>query len=565
MFGYPSGGGGGGAMAPPPGPGGRRLAEHFSQVQLRDGKGQGENGGFMYDLPDDAEDMAADGSGDGMQCGSDGGAQGGGGGGLFGTGGGNTFMPPIESQGCGGAGAGDYATPADAAGAYGMYSTQDNQYCTQEGDKENYCTQEGAGIQAQTPGSMPPVGKMLKRRRPAWHNNSGVGGSQVSHGYGSQFNGSYMSNPWDSCTEQSTQETGNTRMEAPGGLFGTQGEATSGPAAGSQGMPYVIAAPRVGLSRSRKPGVKNALSSPGIARNPFLADEDAGKSNSSRPLPRLKPMPSRYRSDFREEGELGKGAYSKVFKCRRRLDGCLYAVKCSRQPLHNDGDRRHAVGEVQALAAMGSHPNLVQYFGAFEENAHLYIQLELCAGGALDSAREAGTRLTERTLIAIVANISAALAHMHSKGVAHMDVKPDNIYCTGDLHAPEECSFKLGDLGSATHLDGTHGFKEGDCRYMPAEILNDDFSALDKADVWSLGATVYELARPPPDGESTVAPLPREGPQFAAIRAGKLTLLPGLTSSFQALLKRMMERDSAKRPTAAEAASTAMKLLAQAD
>ena len=559
MFGYPSGGGGGGAMAPPPAPG-QRLAEHFSQVQLRDGKGQGENGGFMYDLPDDAEDMAADEVATGCNVARRRGAKGGAAGSSA-QAAGIPSLPPIESQGAL-AQARVTATPADAAGAYGMYSTQDSSTAP-GGRQENYCTQ--CSIRPRRRGRAPVPARCSSAGALRGCNNSGVGGSQVSHGYGSQFNGSYMSNPWDSCTEQSTQETGNTRMEAPGGLFGTQGEATSGPAAGSQGMPYVIAAPRVGLSRSRKPGVKNALSSPGIARNPFLADEDAGKSNSSRPLPRLKPMPSRYRSDFREEGELGKGAYSKVFKCRRRLDGCLYAVKCSRQPLHNDGDRRHAVGEVQALAAMGSHPNLVQYFGAFEENAHLYIQLELCAGGALDSAREAGTRLTERTLIAIVANISAALAHMHSKGVAHMDVKPDNIYCTGDLHAPEECSFKLGDLGSATHLDGTHGFKEGDCRYMPAEILNDDFSALDKADVWSLGATVYELARPPPDGESTVAPLPREGPQFAAIRAGKLTLLPGLTSSFQALLKRMMERDSAKRPTAAEAASTAMKLLAQAD
>ena len=79
--------------------------------------------------------------------------------------------------------------------------------------------------------------------------------------------------------------------------------------------------------------------------------------------------------------------------------------------------------------------------------------------------------------------------------------------------------------------------------------------------VWSLGAAVYELARPPPQGERCAPPLPREGPSFAAIRAGKLTLLPGVSSSFQALLRRMMERDASKRPSAAEAATAAQRML----
>lgn len=538
----------------------------------------------MYELPDEGDEMATESIEPAQEehtCGAAGDGEGGHAqaqanahAGLFGAaaanaanvvasqGGGHqhTFMPMVESQGgCGP----DYCTPAEGGGGVGCGGTQEPFTQTQGEDKENYCTQEGAGIVARSPGSLPPVGKVVKRRRPnMWA--GGFGPSQSSQGYGgSQFNGSVASGAWDSCTEISTQET-DRRMEAPsGGLFGTQGEATSGPTAAGGSQPFAIAAPRVGLSRARRPNpIKAALASPGVARNPFLDDE--GAAGSGRTLPRLKVLPSRYRSDFREERELGKGAYSKVFACRRRLDGCMYAVKVSRQPLHNDGDRRHAVGEVQALAAVGPHPNLVQYFGAFEEGGHLYIQLELCGGGALDAARERGERLPERALMAMVAHIGGALAHMHAKGVAHMDIKPDNVYCTADpvdAGAPGGGAFKLGDLGSACHLDGKQGFKEGDCRYMPAEILNDDFRALGKADVWSLGAAVYELARPPPRGERCAPPLPREGPSFAAIRAGKLTLLPGVSSSFQALLRRMMERDASKRPSAAEAATAAQRML----
>lgn len=74
-----------------------------------------------------------------------------------------------------------------------------------------------------------------------------------------------------------------------------------------------------------------------------------------------------------------------------------------------------------------------------------------------------------------------------------MDVKPDNIYTTSDG------SFKLGDFGCATLLapslqHATPATEEGDCRYLAAEVLAGDRGGLDKADMFALGATLYELA-----------------------------------------------------------------------
>lgn len=67
-------------------------------------------------------------------------------------------------------------------------------------------------------------------------------------------------------------------------------------------------------------------------------------------------------------------------------------------------------------------------------------------------------------------------------------------------------------------------------RYMPQEILNSASRCdLAKVDVFSLGATLYELAR--------AAPLPASGTQYQAIRQGRLTLLPQLSTHFQALIK----------------------------
>ncbi len=91
-----------------------------------------------------------------------------------------------------------------------------------------------------------------------------------------------------------------------------------------------------------------------------------------------------------------------------------------------------------------------------------------------------------------------------------MDVKPDNIF----IH--RDGSYKLGDWGRCVALAerarGDTAVDEGDARYLPLELLNDDFSALDRADAFSLGVSIYELA--------TAIALPTSGDEYSAIRRG---------------------------------------------
>lgn len=111
---------------------------------------------------------------------------------------------------------------------------------------------------------------------------------------------------------------------------------------------------------------------------------------------------------------------------------------------------------------------------------------------------------------------------MHEKGVAHLDVKPENIYVKDGV-------YKLGDFGCATLTDKSLRIEEGDSRYMPQEMLNDKYERLDKVDIFSLGASVYELVKG--------SPLPDSGPHFSNLREGKIPLLPGYTMQLQMLLK----------------------------
>lgn len=126
------------------------------------------------------------------------------------------------------------------------------------------------------------------------------------------------------------------------------------------------------------------------------------------------------------------------------------------------------------------------------------------------------------SLIIWYLQLAKALQFLHERGIAHMDVKPDNIYVKNGV-------YKIGDFGCATLMDRSLPIEEGDSRYMPSEILNDRYEHLDKVDIFSLGVTIYELVKG--------SPLPDSGPQFSNIREGKIALLPGVSMQFQCLLK----------------------------
>ncbi|KAG6553898.1 hypothetical protein Mapa_004815 [Marchantia paleacea] len=295
-------------------------------------------------------------------------------------------------------------------------------------------------------------------------------------------------------------------------------------------------------SRARLSALRRRVQSPTCLKNPFLPASDEVSAAQRRP--KASGLQgnvggnglSRYRDDFHEVQEIGRGCFSRVYKTVNRIDGCFYAVKRSHRQLRQDSERKQALTEVQALAAIGAHRNIVRYHTAWFESDYLYIQMELCECN-LSELRADGKLSLERSLIDVLWQITQALAVVHACGLAHLDVKPDNIYYVNG-------AFKLGDFGRATRLDGTIQIEEGDSRYASSEILNDDYSNLHKADIFALGATMYELSRG--------LPLPSSGVQFQALRQGKLALLPGYSLPYQLLLKDMMNPNAKLRPTAGD-------------
>ncbi|XP_072241507.1 wee1-like protein kinase 2 [Leuresthes tenuis] len=271
-------------------------------------------------------------------------------------------------------------------------------------------------------------------------------------------------------------------------------------------------------------------------------------------------MLSRYESEFLELECIGVGEFGAVYKCVKRLDGCLYAIKCSRRPLAGSANEHLALKEVYAHAVLGHHPHVVRYYSAWAEDDHMIIQNEYCDGGSLGDVivkmEAQGGQLKEAELKDLLLQVSMGLKYIHSSGLVHLDIKPSNIFIcqntsTGAASEEEDDDgpsarviYKIGDLGHVTSTSSPQ-VEEGDSRFLASEVLHEDYSHLPKADIFALGLTVLLAAGAPP--------LPQNGDQWHSLREGQLPELPQeLSPPFRGLLQSLLDPEPTRRPSARE-------------
>ncbi|XP_054633736.1 wee1-like protein kinase [Dunckerocampus dactyliophorus] len=270
-------------------------------------------------------------------------------------------------------------------------------------------------------------------------------------------------------------------------------------------------------------------------------------------------MMSRYASEFLELEKIGCGQFGAVFKCVKRLDGCIYAIKRSKKPLAGSVDEQNALREVYAHAVLGQHPHVVRYYSAWAEDDHMLIQNEYCNGGTLSDVITYNVKrlchLTELELKDILLQVARGLKYIHSMSLVHMDIKPSNIFicrrsvssCDDDDDDDDRNSsivYKIGDLGHVTRANNRQA-EEGDSRYLANEVLQEDYTDLAKADIFALALTVISA--------SGAEPLPTNGDAWHEIRQGKLPTIPQVLSpEFVSLLKLMIDPDPARRPSSSD-------------
>lgn len=187
--------------------------------------------------------------------------------------------------------------------------------------------------------------------------------------------------------------------------------------------------------------------------------------------------------------KIGEGGMGVVYKAQQLGTGQMVALKAiKRGLLLRQGLIARFHDEVR-LAASLKHPCIARVFDSGLDKQEYYYIMELIEGQPID-AYAPGAKLGLRDIVKLVVAISEAMAHAHTAGVLHLDLKPSNILVSGD-GVPHILDFGLArSVGQQPELE-TH--RAGTIGYIAPEH-SDSASSLDhRADIYSLGIILEEL------------------------------------------------------------------------
>ncbi|XP_054013062.1 serine/threonine-protein kinase 10 isoform X2 [Hylaeus anthracinus] len=248
-------------------------------------------------------------------------------------------------------------------------------------------------------------------------------------------------------------------------------------------------------------------------------------------------------------GELGDGAFGKVYKAQHRQTHQLAAAKmCA---LEGEDDLSDFMIEIDILSEC-KHPNVVELHEAYFIEGKLWMLIEYCDGGAVDSIMvELEKALTELQIAYICQHMTKGLAFLHKSKVIHRDLKAGNVLLT------MAGGVKLADFGVSAknkHTLQKHDTFIGTPYWMaPEVVLCETFrdNPYDfKVDIWSLGITLIEFAQmEPPNHE--MSPM-RVLLKIQKSDPPKLDQPGKWSKDFNDFIAKALIKDPTSRPTADE-------------
>jgi mitogen-activated protein kinase kinase kinase len=215
---------------------------------------------------------------------------------------------------------------------------------------------------------------------------------------------------------------------------------------------------------------------------------------------------------------IGAGAFGSVYLAVNLDSGSLMAVKEIKfQELSGMPNLYSQIKDELAVMEMLHHPNVVEYYGIEVHRDKVYIFEEYCQGGSLADLLAHGRIEDEGIIQVYTLQLLEGLAYLHSQGIVHRDIKPDNVLLD------HNGVIKYVDFGAAKVLAKNHRTMQrtrravdpaaaapggalggglgvnnsltGTPMYMSPEVIkNDKHGRRGAMDVWSLGCVVLEFA-----------------------------------------------------------------------
>ena len=201
---------------------------------------------------------------------------------------------------------------------------------------------------------------------------------------------------------------------------------------------------------------------------------------------------------YRVDRELGAGGMATVYLARDLRHDRDVAIKVLNPELGAVLGAERFLAEIKTTARL-QHPHILPLLDSGDADGGLYYVMPFVAGDTLRSRLAREGQLPVDEAVRIAGEVADALSHAHAAGVVHRDIKPENILLQ-DGHA------LVADFGIALaveHAGGARltqtGLSLGTPQYMAPEQAMGEKTIDARADVYSLGAVLYEaLAGEPP-------------------------------------------------------------------
>ena len=190
--------------------------------------------------------------------------------------------------------------------------------------------------------------------------------------------------------------------------------------------------------------------------------------------------------------KLGQGAFGSAYKVLNKDNNNIYVIKKIEMTNAKEEEKSQIKNEATILSGIDSQ-YIVKYYDSFSDNNSFNIVMEYCNGLDLrkfiDSHRKKKKFIEKELIYQIISDICLGIKEIHSRNLIHRDLKPDNLFISGDL------KIKIGDFGICKQLNNYNEYAKsqvGTLRYMAPEIIKGE-KYNSKVDIWSSGCIIYEL------------------------------------------------------------------------